>query len=130
MAADNIGRALHLCGRDHIEVAHPEVRLTRRLVYVAEAVDALPPQALQAIADGALVLIHSPRSARLFARLADQAGLQRERIALAAISEAAAAAAGPGWKSKAIAGAPSDHALLEVAAQLCQTGGEEMGRAE
>ncbi len=130
MAADGIARALHLCGRDHIEVAHPQVALIRRLVYAAEAVDALPPPALQAIEDGAVAMLHSPRAGRLFASLADEAGLERERIRLAAISEAAAEAAGSGWKNMVIAAAPSDHALLEVAAQLCQTGAEEMGRAD
>jgi uroporphyrinogen-III synthase len=130
MDGDGIVRALHLCGRDHLAPEHGAVALTRRIVYAAEAAGTLPNQARQAIEEGSLALLHSPRAGRLLAVLTDAATISRDRVALAAISEAAAAAAGLGWRSKAIAHEPSDQALLELAVELCQTGGEEMGKFE
>lgn len=109
-------RILHLCGRDHI--ALPEVE--RRLVYAADPVETLPEAAFRALGDRALVLLHSPRAAALFAALVDKAGLDRSTIPIAAISPAAVEAAGPGWKQAAAATIPRDSALLELAAELCQ----------
>jgi uroporphyrinogen-III synthase len=60
----------------------------------------------------------------LFAALVDQAGLNRDTISIAAISPAATAAAGGGWRSVAAAAAPTDSALLELAADLCQNDGD------
>lgn len=117
IAGDGIGRALHLCGRDHVALGHAGVTIEQCIVYAAEPAEALPRAAAGAMAAGALVLLHSPRAALLLARfVAERAG-----IALAAISRAAADAAGEGWRMKAVAGAPRDEALLELAAKLCQT---------
>ncbi|HEY0445064.1 MAG TPA: uroporphyrinogen-III synthase [Allosphingosinicella sp.] len=130
LASDGIVRALHLCGQDHIPLDHPQIALTRRRVYAADAVAKLPDEARRAIERGAVALIHSARAARLFARLVDEAGLRRDGTAVVAVSEAVAAAAGPGWRSKAFAPAPRDDALLELAAKLCQNEGERMGQAD
>jgi uroporphyrinogen-III synthase len=126
-AADGMQRLLHLCGRDHIAPEHPGIRVERRAVYAAEAAGALPPRAVEAIAGGALVLIHSARAGAVFARLAEQAELKRGSIRLVAISPAAAAACGSGWKSLSVAAVPRDEPLLELAAKLCQTGARETG---
>jgi uroporphyrinogen-III synthase len=107
-------RVLHLCGRDHIALPGVE----RRIVYAADAAGTLPETASKALADGAPVLVHSPRAAAVFARLVDD----RRRIRLALISAAAADAAGEGWAEKAVAARPRDEALLEVAAKLCNIG--------
>lgn len=109
-------RVLHLCGRDHVPL--PDVE--RRIVYAAEPVEALPEAAARALQGGALALLHSPRAAETFAALVDRAGFDRGEIAIAAISPAALAAAGPGWKRSAAAAIPRDSALLELAAELCQ----------
>ncbi|HYG30543.1 MAG TPA: uroporphyrinogen-III synthase [Allosphingosinicella sp.] len=114
-------RLLHLCGRDHLSLERTEVELVRRIVYAADAVDALPAEARRMLASGGLVLLHSPRAARTFAALVDAAGLPRARVAVAAISAAAAAAAGGGWSRIESAAHPRDEALLELAAELCQT---------
>jgi uroporphyrinogen-III synthase len=119
MAADGIRRVLHLGGRDHVGLEHPELGIAHVPVYASEALDRLPAEAEAAIHAGALVLIHSPRAGRLFAAIIDAAGVGRGRIRLAAISDAAAGAAGEGWADKAIAAAPRDQALLELAAKLC-----------
>ena len=112
MVRDGVRSALHLCGRDHLAIAHPELRIERRMVYAAEAVGELPREAL---ARGALVLLHSARAAALFASLVEE----RRTLRLAAISPAVAAAAGPGWGSISCASAPRDEALLELAVRLC-----------
>lgn len=119
---DGIGRALHLCGREHVEAVSKHLSIVRRIVYSSEALDRLPSEGTDAIAAGALVLIHSPRAGREFARLAESAGIDREQVRLAAISIAAADAAGDGWRAKAVARAPRDEALLELAAGLCKNG--------
>jgi uroporphyrinogen-III synthase len=123
MARDGIGHALHLCGRDHVAVAAEGVTIDRRIVYAADPASALPPAAEKALIEDAIVLLHSSRAAALFAGLVGD----RSRIPIAAISPAAAAAAGTGWASTAVARAPSDEALLELAAQLCKTERDEAG---
>ena len=64
-------------------------------------------------------MLHSPRAAARFAALAGDRG----RFTLAAISVETAAAAGTGWRQVAVATAPRDEALLELAAKLCQKDG-------
>ncbi len=124
MAADGIGSALHLCGRDHLAVVHSGLRIERRIVYAAEPVAALPAPAADALRGCAVALIHSPAAGRLFARLFDEAGLKRRAVRIAAISPAAAAGLGTGWAECLAASTPTDHALLELASKLCQNAGE------
>ena len=109
-------RALHPCGRHAAPLATPGLERLPFPVYASEAVKALPAAATEAIAAGAVVLVHSPRAGATFASLFDG---RRESVRLAAISPAAAAAAGTGWGEVAIAAEPRDLALLAVAAQLC-----------
>ena len=112
MAAAGVKRALHLCGRDHLAAEAPGVEIERRIVYAAEPV----PHAR--FEGPAVAMIHSARAGARFAQLAGD----KAAIAVAAISPAAAAAAGEGWAVKAVAPAPRDQALLELAAQLCNHG--------
>jgi len=127
MARDGMARALHLLGRDHVALDHPQIEIVERCVYAAEAADALPDAVRLALEGGPLALLHSPRAAKLFGALIDAAGQGRSGVSVAAISEAAAAAAGCGWRSKGTALAPRDDALLELAAAMCKTGAQEMG---
>jgi uroporphyrinogen-III synthase len=112
MAAEAVGRAVHLCGRDHVAVCAPGVTIERRVVYAAE------PVRRERFEGPAVAMIHSARGGARFAELAGD----RSAIAVAAISPAAAAAAGEGWAAKAVAAAPRDQALLELAAKLCNHG--------
>jgi len=105
---DGAKKLLHLGGRDHVALAGA----AHVAVYASEPIGALPPDLGEA-----LVLLHSPRAAARFAGLAADRG----KIVIAAISAQAAAAAGAGWKKVAVAAAPHDEALLELAAKLCQT---------
>jgi uroporphyrinogen-III synthase len=123
MVADGVGHALHLCGRDHVPLAVEGAIIERRTVYAAEPVPALTEAARGALAEGAVALLHSPRAAALFADLVGERG----GIRIAAISPAAAGAAGEGWAVRAVASAPRDEALLELAAELCKTDPDEAG---
>jgi uroporphyrinogen-III synthase len=101
-------RLLHLCGADR-QAGHRQI--TTINVYRANAI-AAPDLGGAA---GSVALIHSPRAGRRFAELIrDKTG-----IAVAAISPAAAEAAGSGWERLEAADRPSDDALLALAAQLC-----------
>ncbi|HEY5720799.1 MAG TPA: uroporphyrinogen-III synthase [Allosphingosinicella sp.] len=119
MEKDGVRRAFHPCGRDRAGLGEPGIDIVHVPVYAADPIDELPADAKAALDAGPLVLVHSPRSGALLARLVpNKAG-----VAVAAISAAAAQAAGGGWRSVAVASAPSDEALLELAAKLCQTEG-------
>ena len=104
-------KLLHLCGADRREPVDARQSITPILVYRSKPI---PAPDLSA-APGSVALIHSPRAGRRFADLVGD----RSPIAIAAISPAAADAAGPGWKSIDVAGQPSDEALLALAARLC-----------
>jgi uroporphyrinogen-III synthase len=121
MAGEEVRRALHLAGREHRALTHPAVGIERRIVYASDPLP-LAQTARDAIARGALVLLHSSAAAAHFARLAAEAALPRERVRIAAISPAAASAAGKGWAEIHVAPAPRDPALLALAAELCKNG--------
>lgn len=121
LADQGLRRVLHLCGRDHLGLEQPGIEIARIAVYAAEAAGSLPATALDTLRSGAVALIHSPRAGRLLGRLADEAGLERSGVRVAAISKAAAEAAGQGWAAVAVAPVPRDQPLLEVAAKLCNS---------
>lgn len=114
IAAAGLRRAVHPCGRDHLPVEAAGVAIERRVVYAAE------PLANETFDGPAVAMIHSPRAGRRFAELVPE----KSSIVVAAISAAAAAAAGEGWAATAVADAPRDQALLELAAKLCNSDGE------
>jgi len=120
-AADGVRRALHLCGRDHMPLRHPDVEVEAQPVYAA--VECGAPLDIPA---GAVALLHSPRAAALFARRVRGRG----GIRIAAISAATAAAAGEGWAAVAVAARPRDEAVLEVAHALCQSSGPDRAGAD
>jgi uroporphyrinogen-III synthase len=104
-------RLLHLAGRDHVAAAGVA---GRAVVYASDPVPAVPGM-VDAAVDG-VVLLHSRRAARRFAEVAG--ALPRDRIRLAALSPAVAAAAGTGWRRVEVAARPTDAALVDVAARL------------
>ena len=108
-------KLLHLCGEHRKQVDAGQEIVAVPVYRSAE----LPmPTAFADIAD-ATVALHSPRAGHRFAELAQEAGLNRSSIRVAAISETALAAAGAGWERSAAAEKPDDDALLAVAARLC-----------
>jgi uroporphyrinogen-III synthase len=108
-------RLLHLCGEDRRPPQNPKQSITCVTVYRAEP---LPhPQGLEEL-EGQVAAVHSPRAAKRLAELV--AATIKPTICVAAISEAAAEAAGAGWESLQVASAPSDEALLALASRLCE----------
>jgi uroporphyrinogen-III synthase len=123
MADRGARKVLHLSGLDRMPLEHPHISMSRLIVYAAEPVHRLPDDAGEALRSGALVLLHSPRAGRVFSGFVDIEGWDRSTIRIAAISEAAADAAGRGWDRRAVAAVPRDQALLELAAKLCNIDG-------
>jgi uroporphyrinogen-III synthase len=109
-------RLLHLCGVHWHEPAAEAQAITHVPVYRSVGLPVGPE--LRAV-EGAVVAIHSPRSAATLARAVDEAGIDRAGTVIAAISRAAAAAAGQGWERIEVASEPADSALLPLAAELC-----------
>jgi uroporphyrinogen-III synthase len=103
-------RLLHLAGRDHL----PIPGTTSIAVYEARAVDA--PEGINHLGN-CVALVHSARAGARLAMLVQD----RSRIAIAAISTAAADACGPGWLTIDAASEPNDSALLALAARLCES---------
>lgn len=101
---------LHLAGEDRIDgrSAH-----NVEAVVIYRAV----PSAASLQAGGAVAVVHSSRAGARLAELVSD----RSATAIAAISEAAALACGPGWQSVDWPEIPSDSALLALAARLCQS---------
>jgi uroporphyrinogen-III synthase len=108
-------RLLHLCGADWRQPQRPRQKIEHRPVY--RAVETEPPAPKQI--EGAVVVVHSPRASSALDRLSGAAGVDRSRVAIAAISSVAAEAAGPGWSRVESAPQPTDAALLAIAARLC-----------
>ncbi|MEO8142036.1 MAG: uroporphyrinogen-III synthase [Sphingomicrobium sp.] len=114
-AADLAGRLpeelrfLHLTGRNHRAMA----AVTEIAVYDSVAID--PTPSLDALIGG-VAMVHSPRAGARLAELVETRG----NIAIAAISPAAAAACGTGWRAVQSVTTPTDAALLELAAALWQ----------
>lgn len=116
-------RLLHPGGEQKAAYHVPAgMSIEHRTAYTMVAVSALPDAAVAALAGGAAALLMSPRTAALFARLVDAGGLQRQRVALAVISAAAAQAAGPGWKKISVAAQPNLAASLAAARLLWHKG--------
>ncbi len=99
------GRVLRLVGREHRDFAGADT-------IVVYASDPLDPD-LSAL-EGELALVHSARAARVLAeRVAD-----RSTISLVAIADAAAAAAGDGWRHIVVADRPTDAGMIAAALAL------------
>ena len=113
--ADGVARALHLTGRHHrLEKLPPIVEI--REVYASEA---SPVDGDDAAALGdAVALIHSPRAGKALADLVTRDGLNRSNIAIAAISSAAAEAAGNGWRDVAVSTTTDDKGVIAAARSL------------
>ena len=104
-------RLLHLCGEDRRVPKGARQATTQIVVYRAKQIE----QPDLPVTEESVALIHSPRAGRMFSKLVAERG----KIAIAAISEAAAEASGQGWKSVDVADRPTDDALLALAARLC-----------
>jgi uroporphyrinogen-III synthase len=112
---------LHLGGADRaaLEVP-PGLRIDHRAIYAMALADRLPQRVVDALGDGRIfaTLLFSPRTAGQFARLAADAGLAPAMLRIVALSEAVAAAAGPGWRATAVAARPDEAEALAAGCRL------------
>ena len=107
-------RLLHLCGEHRTEIRAKQA-ITAIPVYRATE---LPLRDDFRRIEGQVAAVHSPRAGRRLTELA----IDRSTVRIAAISEAAASAAGLGWERCEAADAPDEAALLALAARLCDNG--------
>lgn len=137
-AASDAGLLIGATGRANIDSLLQSLSEPLRLLHLAGEERRTPPETAHSIAaiavyrsaelprpagfshvEGAVVAVHSPRAAALAARHADGAGLDRSKIAIAAISQEAARAAGSGWAAVEAAPEPWDSQLLAISLRLC-----------
>jgi uroporphyrinogen-III synthase len=111
-------RLLHLAGEDRTEIELAKQEIT--IVPVYRAAELPPPENFD-LANGAVVLVHSRRAGARLAQLTEAGALDRSSIAIAAISDSAAAAAGGGWELREAAEKPDERSLLELAHRMCNT---------
>lgn len=117
-------RLLRLAGREQVMVVPPPgAAIAGRVTYASEPLP-MPDELAALLARGALVLLHSAAGSRHFASQCDARAIPRAGIALAALAPRIAEAAGPGWAAIASAPVPRDHALLALAREMCQNGGQ------
>ena len=115
------GRYLRLAGEKHVPLALPEGVLVDDIVVYAARGIAMPPALVSALAKPAVVLLHSGEAALHFAAESDRLGVGRDHLALACLAPRIGAMAGPGWQHIEIAQTRSDHAVLALAVQMCET---------
>lgn len=113
-------RLIRLAGEPRTSLVAPAgTVLTERVVYRAVP-RRLLPNAIAALEQGALVLLHSGQAARVFAFECDRLALDRSKISLGVLAPRIAEQAGQGWGEVRLSPAVSDGALLELAAHMCQ----------
>jgi uroporphyrinogen-III synthase len=106
-----VRRALHLAGRERTLEAGGIIAQILP-VYASEALPVAPSD-IAALA-GTVALIQSARAGERLAEIAQDRGA----IMLAAVSHAAAAGAGNGWRAVAVAPRPETEALIDTAIAL------------
>lgn len=106
-----VRRALHLAGRERTLEAGGIIAAVLP-VYASEALP-ISPEDVAALA-GTVALVQSARAGSRLAEIVPD----KDALLLAAVSQAAAAAAGDGWRAVAIAPHPETEALIDTAIAL------------
>ena len=110
-----------LAGEEHVPIKPPIGMQVQTLVAYTVRPLPLSPEAVNASARGAVVLLHSAVAAERFADQCDALGIDRSTVSLACLGPRIAAAAGDGWRRVGVAPRPDDPALLALAARMCQS---------
>lgn len=118
------GSLLHVSGFDvaadvAAELSDKGFQADRVVLYEADVADSLSPALRQTLADRAIdaALFYSPRAARTFASLIEEAGLAsqlRTVVALALSEQVAEGIRHLGWREVRVAAAPNEPALLSL----------------
>ncbi|QCI94928.1 uroporphyrinogen-III synthase [Novosphingobium sp. EMRT-2] len=115
------GRYLRLAGEERVPLLPPAgVSLETRVVYAVGAL-AFPPALRAILREGAVVALHSGEAARHFAQETTESNMNRHAISIACLAPRIAKMAREGWRKTGIAPERTDHALLALAFQMCQT---------
>ena len=116
---------LHLCGEEVRPFDPGALNITHVPVY--RTIEAGDATGLAATTEsGSIILAHSPKAAARLKALVPTS--TRHDLSLIAISQAALAAAGTGWRDAQATDEPSDSAMLALAHQICQEGGVASSR--
>jgi len=114
------GRYLRLAGEKRVPLALPNgVEVDDVVVYAAAGLP-LPPALAEVLTGPALVLLHSGEAAAHFAAESARLGVERSAISLVCLAPRIGLMAGPGWQHIEIAETRCDHAVLALAAQMCE----------
>jgi len=125
MAADGHRVILHLAGETVATIEPGPLTINRVAVYTMVETKVGDPL-LADIAEGAIILVHSPRAGARLAQLVPPA--LRAMSHVIAISPAALDASGEGWTSGAAAETPLDDRVLALAARLCESLRDRAGK--
>ncbi|MCW3834928.1 uroporphyrinogen-III synthase [Sphingomonas canadensis] len=113
--AAGVRHALHLAGRERS--VEPGGIVASAITVYASDPRRIAPEEAAALA-GSVAIVQSPRAAALLGEIAVREGLARESIALVAVSDRAAAAAGTGWERILVPPVMTAEALVEAAVSL------------
>lgn len=113
--AAGVRRALHLAGRDR-SLEPGGIVAAVRATYASDPIGIGAADAAQLA--GSIALVQSARAGARLAEITDAHGLDSARIALVAVSERAAEAAGTGWERRIVAPAPDGEAMVAAALAL------------
>lgn len=116
LRADGLRRIFHPAGEATRPFDETGLAVTRTPVYAATRV--APPDLAGMVDSGDILLVHSPRAGRYLDELCAAQAVARGMLSLVAISEAALAAAGQGWRTAIAAERPTDDAMLAAASSL------------
>ena len=109
---------LHLAGEERLPLDAPaHVGITTTTTYTIHH-RPLDEADTRKLAGGGIVLLHSGAVARHFADECDRSGVDRSKLALAALAPRIAASVSQGWQSAKVAAIPQDEALLSLAAEM------------
>lgn len=118
--ARGLKRLLRLSGEAHVPLEVPHgIRVDTCILYAVHAAP-MDEALVEALASGALVLLHSGEAAEHFAQECDRLGVPRSQVMVACLAPRIAERAGTGWASCRSAPAPQDATLLAMAEQMCQ----------
>lgn len=116
LRADSMARIFHPCGNPTRPFDEDRLGVTHIAVYAANRVT--PPDLVSALSANAVLLVHSPRSARYLDELCTAQAIARDTLSLVAISTTALAEAGQGWRRTLVAERPTDDAMVTAASSL------------
>ncbi len=116
IVADGVKIVLHICGEEVRPFDSLGLTITQHIVYGSDARDMRPFTKMLVTMPPSVIAIHSPAAGRRLNALMPPSC--RNHMVLG-LSEAAADAAGKGWRKVHVSPTPDDSALLRIASTLC-----------